>query len=139
MRILLEPELMVAALWEGHPRHRVSRSFVLRADEYGSSQASFAYIYGHLTSLDVQPPFAPSLVLSVMRDVLQPVRVLGLAPPDHEFALSLAERLGATGALIDRILNLRAGANWGAEEVATLDPLPLEPFARELGLRVREV
>jgi hypothetical protein len=139
MRILLEPELMVAALWEGHPRHRVARSFVLQPAEYGSSQASFARVYAYLTSLDVQPPFAPSLVLAVMRDVLQPVRVLGLAPPDHEFALSLAERLGAAGDLIDRILNLRAGANWGAAEVATLDPIPLSPFASELGIRVREV
>lgn len=139
MRVALESRVMAAALWDGHSRHRVARERVLAESELGASQYAFAETFSSLTSLPCQPPLAPTVVLAVMRDVFQPVRVLGLAPPDHEFCLTMAERLGLSGPILFDLLNARAAANWGAEEILTLDPEGHELFAAELGLRVRAI
>lgn len=136
MKVLVDTSVLVASVWEGHPRHELARRFLVANHKLGISQHSVAELYAALTSLPTQPRLAPEDVSLVIEDLLRDLEVVPLDPADYSECLRYAVSKSITGGSFYDLLHCRAAKTWGAVAVATFNPKHFESYCRELGLEV---
>ena len=141
MKVLLDTSVLVAAVIEAHPMHRVALPWLQRAKAKSDSGLvaahSIAELYSVLTKLPLRPRIAPSVAVEVIeRDVLDILEVVPLSGDDYRAVINRLAQMGITGGAIYDALIVHAARAAGAEQIVTLNQTDFQRIAPDLSGRI---
>ena len=122
MKVLIDSNVLVAALLESHEHHSFSRELLERAFrceyEPSISNHGLAETYSQLTAHPRQR-ISPQTAITTMTYATDQMTVIELQTANYKEALGRADRLNVTGGGVYDLLHVEAASKAGADLIAT--------------------
>lgn len=122
MKILIDSNVLIAALLESHTHHQPSKELIERAfrNEYEvcMSLHCLAETYSQLTRLPTMQ-VSPQVAISTMTYATDKLETVPLDADDYAKALTRAAHLGVFGGGVYDLLHFEAALKSGADMIAT--------------------
>ncbi len=141
MKILLDTSVLVAAIVETHPAHKLTLPWLQRVktkEDIGVVAAhSIAELYAILTTLPIQPRISPKVAKQlIQQDVLSVCEIVVLSDEDYKAVITHLAETGISGGVTYDALILHAALKARVDKVVTLNEKDFRRIYPELSEKI---
>jgi predicted nucleic acid-binding protein len=139
LKEFFDTSVLVAAFWEGHPRHEACFKLFSRADRKKSACGlhTLAELYATMSALPVREVISPLEALLFVQEVRDRCQLVNLDEAEYWETIETAAIRGNTSGRVYDALLLRCAKKWKATTIYTLNVKHFAAIEPELAARIR--